>query len=63
MVHTNSEQTYTGELKSFDQKLNLMLVNCKLKAEDKETDLGGFLIRGDEIAFVGEIDATLENIS
>ena len=64
LVLTNDTKTFVGTLKSFDQKMNLMLTDCKQRIEDgddvKEHEIGGYLIRGENIAMLGEVDAELD---
>lgn len=56
---------FVGRLISFDQKLNLVLKDCEerkyVQGEPMRTEKRGlFMIRGDNVGLIGEIDNELE---
>mmetsp|Transcript_20103 Transcript_20103/g.50930 ORF Transcript_20103/g.50930 Transcript_20103/m.50930 type:complete len:97 (-) Transcript_20103:130-420(-) len=58
----NDGRNYVGMLKGLDQKTNLVLEDCteRVFAEDagcRVVPIGVFLVRGDNVAIVGEVDA------
>ena len=60
-VLCNDGRTYYGVLKSFDQKLNVIMAKCQEAIYQVEQpaiiqEIGGFLIRGDTIALIGQIE-------
>lgn len=60
-VVTNDGRTIVGELKGLDQKLNVILEQCheRIFSSDagvEKVPLGLYIVRGDNIAIVGEID-------
>ena len=65
---TNDGRVFTGLLKSFDQRMNIILADCfelvytgKEKALIRE-DIGVYFIRGDNLALLGKIEPTLKEI-
>lgn len=57
-------RNFIGHLISFDQKLNLVLKDCEereyVKGETMTTQKRGlFMIRGDNVGLIGEIDNEL----
>lgn len=64
-VITNEGRVFIGELMSFDQSMNVMLKNCIEKIYSKEKGvkfekMGLYLIRGDNVAIINEIDDNVE---
>jgi len=64
-VVTNDGRTMFGTLKGLDQKLNVILEECKERVFSKEegveeVTLGLYIIRGDNIAIVGEVDEQVD---
>jgi U6 snRNA-associated Sm-like protein LSm8 len=64
-VITNEGRNFVGDLRSFDQKMNIIVSNCKERiysptAAVEVADVGLYFIRGDNIAVIGEIDPTIE---
>ena len=64
-VITNEGRVFIGELMSFDQSMNVMLKSCieKIYSEEKGVKLekmGLYLIRGDNVAIINEIDDNVE---
>ena len=64
-VITNEGRNFIGNLRSFDQKMNIILANCverryQLNEPVQSDDMGLYFIRGDNIAVIGEIDMNLE---
>lgn len=60
-VVTNDGRTIVGELKGLDQKLNVILEQCheRIFSSDagmEQVPLGLYIVRGDNIAIVGELD-------
>ncbi|MES1907383.1 MAG: hypothetical protein MHM6MM_000509 [Cercozoa sp. M6MM] len=60
-VITNDGRNYVGTLKGFDRLTNLVLVSCEERVFSPDADLhvdqlGVQIIRGDNLALVGEID-------
>ncbi|KAL7066245.1 LSM domain-containing protein [Cryptosporidium serpentis] len=61
-VLTTDGKVYIGSLKGYDQLTNIILAKCKEKVYEtnskvvKYIELGLFLIRGDSIALIGEIE-------
>jgi len=53
-----------GSLKGYDQTYNLVLEGCKERAYSgegmQEVDLGTYIVRGDTVAVVGEVDAAID---
>eukprot|EP00212_Chloropicon_laureae_P009508 CAMPEP_0197490476 /NCGR_PEP_ID=MMETSP1311-20131121/5019_1 /TAXON_ID=464262 /ORGANISM="Genus nov. species nov., Strain RCC856" /LENGTH=97 /DNA_ID=CAMNT_0043035001 /DNA_START=52 /DNA_END=345 /DNA_ORIENTATION=- len=63
-IITNDGRNILGKLKGFDQTTNLILEGSteRIYSEDEgveELELGLYLIRGDCIAIVGEVDEDL----
>jgi U6 snRNA-associated Sm-like protein LSm8 len=64
-VITTEGRVFTGYLKSFDQLMNLFLKDCYEKIYSKEEGvcflkMGLYMIRGDNVAIVSEVDELLE---
>jgi len=64
-VITTEGRVFTGYLKSFDQSMNLSLKDCYEKIYSKEEavsflKMGLYMIRGDNVAIVSEVDELLE---
>jgi U6 snRNA-associated Sm-like protein LSm8 len=64
-VITADGRVFTGFLKSFDQSMNLFLKDCFEKIYTKEEGvnflkMGLYMIRGDNVAIVSEVDESLE---
>lgn len=64
-VITNEGRVFIGELLSFDQSMNVMLKSCieKIYSEDKGVKfekMGLYLIRGDNVAIISEINDIVE---
>ena len=64
-VITNDGRVFVGLLKGFDQTINIVMENCheRVYHEDEGVEsvtLGLYVIRGDNIAVVGEIDEEVE---
>ena len=60
-VISNEGRNFIGNLSCFDQKINLILSNCteRIYAQGQPVQsepLGCYMIRGDNVAIVGEID-------
>mmetsp|Transcript_28388 Transcript_28388/g.70290 ORF Transcript_28388/g.70290 Transcript_28388/m.70290 type:complete len:100 (+) Transcript_28388:24-323(+) len=60
-IITNDGRTIVGTLKGLDQKLNVILEECHERIFSKEAGveqvtLGLYIVRGDNIAIVGELD-------
>lgn len=61
---TNEGRIFCGTLKSFDQRMNLILSDCEEHVYSGEqvpmspVPMGAYLIRGDNIAVVGEVVAS-----
>ena len=59
---TNDGRTFTGLLKSLDQRMNLIVADCKEQVYTcegvpmQEEDMGVYFIRGDNIAVIGQVD-------
>lgn len=65
-VITNEGRNFVGNLRSFDQKMNIILSNCvERRYQQQEAvqsdDMGLYFLRGDNIAVIGEIDMTIES--
>ena len=73
MLLTNDGRTFRGTLKSFDQRVNLILSDCvehvypvadpaqgSGNQEMQEEELGVYFVRGDNIAMVGQVEPELE---
>ncbi|OII77558.1 LSM domain-containing protein [Cryptosporidium andersoni] len=62
-VLTTDGKVYIGSLKGYDQLTNIILAKCREKVYEanskviKYIELGLFLIRGDSIALIGEIES------
>ncbi len=61
-VVTNDGRVYWGRLEGLDQKINLVLLECeeRVYSEAQPVDvvpMGLFLVRGDNVAVVAEVDA------
>ena len=58
-IQCNDGNIYFAILRSFDQKINIILTNCYQIIVNKEEinfeDIGGFMVRGDTITFIGLI--------
>ncbi len=64
-VITNEGRVFTGVLKSFDQSMNMVLQDCFEKIYSLEEGvnfikMGVYMIRGDNVAIVSEVDEILE---
>ena len=64
-VVTNDGRNIIGVLKGFDQALNVILEECHERvystdAGVEQVVLGLYIIRGDNIAIVGEMDTELD---
>lgn len=63
-VITTEGKVYTGILKSFDQSMNIILSNCYEKIYSTEgisfQKIGLYMIRGDMVMIVSEVDENLE---
>ncbi|EAN31155.1 LSM domain protein [Theileria parva strain Muguga] len=58
-------RVFVGVLKGFDQLTNLVLYNCLERvyhpdAPVEELELGIYLLRGDNIVLVGEVDVDVD---
>mmetsp|Transcript_18251 Transcript_18251/g.38545 ORF Transcript_18251/g.38545 Transcript_18251/m.38545 type:complete len:100 (-) Transcript_18251:416-715(-) len=67
-VITNDGRTIMGTLKGLDQKLNIILEESVERVFSKEAGveqvpLGLYIVRGDNIAVVGEIDEEIDGIT
>lgn len=65
-VVTNDGKNYIGVLRGLDKSTNVVLERCseRVFAEDEgceEIEMGVFIIRGDNIAVVGEFDPELDS--
>ena len=67
-VMTSEGRIFVGVLKSFDQRMNVILDECieqvfrgKNVGVDEE-EMGTYFIRGDNIAVIGEVDTDLQEI-
>ena len=66
MLLTNDGRTFRGTLKSFDQRVNLILSDCieHVYSADgsamQEEEMGVYFVRGDNIAMVGQVEPELE---
>eukprot|EP00300_Choanocystis_sp_HF-7_P001938 c11533_g1_i2.p1 GENE.c11533_g1_i2~~c11533_g1_i2.p1 ORF type:complete len:109 (+),score=28.55 c11533_g1_i2:41-328(+) len=61
LVITNDGRVIVGELKGFDQTINVVLFDCheRVYSSDagvEQASLGLQIIRGDNIAMIGEVD-------
>lgn len=64
-VITNEGRVFIGELVSFDQSMNLVLKNSFEKVYSESAGVkfektGLYMIRGDNVAIISEIDENLE---
>ena len=64
-VITTEGKVYTGVLKSFDQSMNIILNNCYEKIYSLEESvsfqkIGLYMIRGDMVMVISEVDENLE---
>lgn len=64
-VITHEGRTFTGVLKSFDQSMNIILNNCYEKVYSLDegvafNKIGLYMIRGDSVTLVAEVDELLE---
>eukprot|EP00286_Rhodomonas_abbreviata_P026040 CAMPEP_0181294006 /NCGR_PEP_ID=MMETSP1101-20121128/3367_1 /TAXON_ID=46948 /ORGANISM="Rhodomonas abbreviata, Strain Caron Lab Isolate" /LENGTH=86 /DNA_ID=CAMNT_0023398629 /DNA_START=420 /DNA_END=677 /DNA_ORIENTATION=- len=60
-IITNDGRNILGTLKGLDQKLNVILEDCYERVFSKEAgveqvQLGLYIVRGDNMAIVGEVD-------
>ena len=67
-IVTNDGRTLVGELHGFDQMQNIILTKTveRIFAEDEDpqlVELGLYVLRGDNVAVVGEIDEELDAAS
>ena len=65
-VITNEGRNFIGDLRSFDQKMNIFLSNCHERVYKQgesvhQDEMGLYFIRGDNIAIIGEIDMNIES--
>jgi U6 snRNA-associated Sm-like protein LSm8 len=64
-VITNDGRNIVGTLKGLDQKLNIILEEChervfSAEAGVEQVTLGLYIVRGDNIAIVGELDEEMD---
>src|SRR4051812_37052983 len=64
-VITNEGRSFTGFLKSFDQSMNMFINNCfeKVYSDNQGVEfvkMGLYMIRGDNVAIIAEVDELLE---
>ncbi|GMH45012.1 hypothetical protein BSKO_12969 [Bryopsis sp. KO-2023] len=64
-VVTNDGRIFVGTLKGYDQSTNVILFSCHERVYSTEVGveqllLGTYVIRGDSVAMVGEIDGELD---
>jgi len=52
LIKLRNHTTIKGNLKYFDQQMNLTLTNCQDITEEKPKDLHNILLRGDNILVV-----------
>ena len=63
---TNDGRIFTGILKSFDQRMNIIVGDCVENVyvgegePMEEEDLGVYFVRGDNIAMIGQVEAGLQ---
>jgi U6 snRNA-associated Sm-like protein LSm8 len=65
LVITNEGRVFTGVLKSFDQSMNMFLGDCfeKVYSLDEGVNfikMGLYMIRGDNVSLISEVDELLE---
>ena len=65
-VITGDGRVITGKLKAYDQVVNIVLVNTIERVYShnvgvEEVSLGLYVIRGDNVALIGEIDMDIDN--
>jgi len=65
-VVTNDGRLFVGVLRGFDQTANVVLSDCQERVFDTEKGveqvvLGLYVIRGDNIAVVGEVDEEIDS--
>ena len=65
MVATNDGKVLKGQLTGFDPQCNLVLVKCveRIFSTDEPVEVqehGLLLIRGDNVACIGEVDSELD---
>ncbi|GAW79613.1 U6 snRNA-associated Sm-like protein LSm8 [Plasmodium gonderi] len=63
LVITNDSRIFTGKLKGFDQTTNIILGNCYeriYKESLEKISLGLYIIRGDTVTLIGEIDEDVD---
>jgi U6 snRNA-associated Sm-like protein LSm8 len=64
-VITTDGKVFQGNLKSFDQSMNIILTNCFEKQYSLDQgivfiNMGLYMLRGDSVAIVSEIDDILD---
>ena len=64
-IITNDGRNIIGTLRGFDQQTNLIVENCHERVYSTENGvemapLGLYVVRGDNVALVGEIDEELD---
>eukprot|EP00808_Paulinella_micropora_P023203 g79882.t1 len=65
-VITNDGRNIVGILRGFDQAINLIVEECHERVYSKEepikqVPLGLYIIRGDNVAVVGEVDEDMDS--
>lgn len=65
-ILTSDGRLFTGNLEGYDQNTNVVLTGSKERAfwsdaSSQEKDIGGILIRGDDVICVGNYDGDVEN--
>ncbi len=65
LVLTNDGRVLTGVLRGFDQVQNLVLAQCQERVFSRDTGvelepLGLYIVRGDNVAVIGQVDAELD---
>lgn len=65
MVSTNDGRILKGRLSGFDPQCNIVLKNCQERIFSPEgvevQDHGLFIVRGDNVSMIGEIDTDLDS--
>lgn len=65
LVVTNEGRVFSGVLRSFDQSMNMFISECLEKVYSSHEGvnflkLGLFMIRGDNVSLVSEVDELME---
>ncbi|KNC75126.1 hypothetical protein SARC_12342 [Sphaeroforma arctica JP610] len=65
-VVTQDGRLLVGQLKGYDQNINIVLRNCHERVYHpsepfQKVEMGSYIVRGDNLAVIGELEEELDN--